>query len=82
MKLELLLILRFLDTFLVSQTYAIIVLPNGGPDLETYQFSNAKKTGWQQACSVFWQVAKALARAEQLVSFEVCVFVNMTEIFD
>ncbi|KAK7054170.1 Other/Haspin protein kinase [Favolaschia claudopus] len=56
------------DTFTVSQAYAIIVLPNGGPDLEAYTFPT--KGGWKQACSVFWQVAKALAHAEQLVSFE------------
>ncbi|KAJ7682510.1 hypothetical protein DFH06DRAFT_296314 [Mycena polygramma] len=56
------------DTFSVSQAYAIIVLPNGGPDLEAYSFPT--KGGWKQACSVFWQVAKALAHAEQLVSFE------------
>ncbi|KAF8213832.1 hypothetical protein K438DRAFT_1955931 [Mycena galopus ATCC 62051] len=56
------------DTFSVSQAYAIIVLPNGGPDLEAYTFP--AKGGWKQACSVFWQVAKALAHAEQLVSFE------------
>ncbi|KAE9409962.1 hypothetical protein BT96DRAFT_962040 [Gymnopus androsaceus JB14] len=48
--------------FSVSQAYAIIVLPNGGPDLEAMR--------WRQACSIFWQVAKGLARAEQLVSFE------------
>ena len=59
------------DTFLVSQVYAIIVLPNGGLDLEAYKFVNASKMGWRQACSLFWQVAKALAHAEQLVSFEV-----------
>ncbi|KAF8663418.1 hypothetical protein AX16_000990 [Volvariella volvacea WC 439] len=58
------------DTFTASQVYAIIVLPNGGPDLEAYTFSNASKTGWRQACSLFWQVAKSLAHAEQLVSFE------------
>ncbi|KAJ7498652.1 hypothetical protein FB451DRAFT_1202626 [Mycena latifolia] len=58
------------DTFTVSQAYAIIVLPNGGPDLEAYTFKSAPKGGWKQACSVFWQVAKALAHAEQLVSFE------------
>lgn len=60
-----------IDTFLVSQVYAIIVLPNGGLDLETYKFVNASKMGWRQACSIFWQVSKALAHAEQLVSFEV-----------
>ncbi|THV08304.1 hypothetical protein K435DRAFT_708012 [Dendrothele bispora CBS 962.96] len=58
------------DTFNVSQVYAIIVLPNGGPDLETYTFSHPSKTGWRQACSIFWQVTKSLAHAEQLVSFE------------
>ncbi|KAJ7180380.1 other/Haspin protein kinase [Mycena crocata] len=57
------------DTFTVSQAYAIIVLPNGGPDLEAYAFKTASKS-WKQACSIFWQVAKALAHAEQLVSFE------------
>ncbi|KAK7060395.1 hypothetical protein VNI00_001160 [Paramarasmius palmivorus] len=58
------------DTFGVSQAYVIIVLPNGGPDLEAYKFTNATKNGWRQAASIFWQVTKALARAEQLVSFE------------
>ena len=47
------------------------MLPNGGLDLEAYKFMNPSKTGWRQACSLFWQVAKALAHAEQLVSFEV-----------
>lgn len=59
------------DTFSVSQLYAIIVLPNGGPDLEAYTFSTPTKTGWRQACSVFWQVTRTLAEAEELVSFEV-----------
>ncbi|KAF9006594.1 hypothetical protein BDQ17DRAFT_1540386 [Cyathus striatus] len=58
------------DTFKVSQLYAIIVLPNGGPDLEAYSFAYPGKTGWRQACSLFWQVAKSLAHAERLVSFE------------
>ncbi|KAI0082363.1 hypothetical protein K474DRAFT_1655109 [Panus rudis PR-1116 ss-1] len=58
------------DTFTVSQTYAIIVLPNGGPDLEAYNFPSASKTGWRQACSLFWQVTRALAEAEDLVRFE------------
>ncbi|CDO73751.1 hypothetical protein BN946_scf185015.g79 [Trametes cinnabarina] len=61
------------DTFSVSQLYAIIVLPNGGPDLEAYTFSTPTKTGWRQACSVFWQVARTLAYAEALVSFEILV---------
>jgi len=59
------------DSFLVSQCYAIIVLPNGGPDLEAYKFINPTKVGWRQASSLFWQVAKSLSLAEQLVSFEV-----------
>ncbi|KAG2013306.1 other/Haspin protein kinase [Coprinopsis cinerea AmutBmut pab1-1] len=58
------------DTFKLSQVYAIIVLPNGGPDLEAYSFNNPTKQGWKQACSIFWQVAKSLAHAEHLVSFE------------
>lgn len=57
-----------LDTFTVSQVYAIIVLPNGGPDIETYTFP---KGGWRQASSLFWQVARTLAIAEDLVHFEV-----------
>ncbi|KAF8507850.1 hypothetical protein BU17DRAFT_57126 [Hysterangium stoloniferum] len=56
------------DVFPSSQAYALMVLPNGGSDLETYTFP--PKVGWQQACSVFWQTAKALALAEDLVSFE------------
>jgi hypothetical protein len=47
------------------------VLPNGGPDLEAYKFINPTKVGWRQASSLFWQVAKSLSLAEQLVSFEV-----------
>ncbi|KAG7097200.1 hypothetical protein E1B28_004571 [Marasmius oreades] len=58
------------DTFGVSQAYVIIALPDGGPDLEAFRFSNASKTGWRQASSIFWQVTKALAHGEQLVSFE------------
>lgn len=62
----------FLDTFTVSQLYAIIVLPNGGPDLEAYTFNTPAKSGWRQACSIFWQVTRTLAEAEELVRFEVC----------
>ncbi|KZV69868.1 hypothetical protein PENSPDRAFT_753035 [Peniophora sp. CONT] len=58
------------DMFTASQTYAIIVLPNGGPDLEAYTFERPTKTAWRQASSIFWQVARALANAESLVSFE------------
>jgi len=63
------------DNFKVSQVYAIIVLPNGGPDLEAYTFHNANRVGWRQACSLFWQVAKALSHAEHLVSFEVSLYI-------
>src|SRR6266702_446111 len=59
------------DMLPVSQVYAIIVLPNGGPDLEAYTFSQPTKAGWRQACSLFWQIVRALATAENLVSFEV-----------
>jgi len=58
----------------VSQVYAIIVLPNGGPDLEAYSFGQPTKTGWRQACSLFWQIVRALSTAEDLVSFEVHPF--------
>jgi serine/threonine-protein kinase haspin len=55
----------------VGQMYAIIVLPNGGPDLERYTFDKPAKMGWRQACSLFWQVARTLGKAEELVAFEV-----------
>lgn len=70
---ELILLHATLDSFNVSQLYAIIALPNGGPDLEAFKFSAATKTGWKQACSLFWQVTRALAEAEDLVRFEVCL---------
>lgn len=50
------------------------MLPNGGPDLEAFTFKNAARTGWHQACSIFWQVARALEQAEELVAFEVRSF--------
>lgn len=59
------------DGFSASQTYAVIVLPNGGPDLESFIFQEASASGWLQASSIFWQVTKAVARAESLVQFEV-----------
>ncbi|KAH8094843.1 hypothetical protein BXZ70DRAFT_339376 [Cristinia sonorae] len=58
------------DGFPVSQVYAIIVLPNGGPDLEAFSFSSSSQTRWRKACSIFWQVTRALAEAEDLVRFE------------
>ncbi|KAF8842764.1 hypothetical protein BDN67DRAFT_965433 [Paxillus ammoniavirescens] len=62
--------IRRVDSFGLTQVYAIIVLPNGGPDLESFAFKNASKSGWHQACGVFWQVARALEQAEELVNFE------------
>jgi hypothetical protein len=61
----------FQDTFPLSQIYVIIILPDGGPDLESLRVENATKTGWRQAYSIFWQVANALGQAEQKLSFEV-----------
>ncbi|KAI0089068.1 hypothetical protein BDY19DRAFT_985076 [Irpex rosettiformis] len=58
------------DGFAVSQLYAIIVLPNGGPDLETFAFDPSSKKFWSQACSIFWQVTRALSEAEDMVHFE------------
>lgn len=52
-----------------SQAYALLVLPNGGPDLESYKFP--LKVAWRQASSIFWQTVKALATAEESASFEV-----------
>ncbi|KAG6335105.1 hypothetical protein ID866_3974 [Astraeus odoratus] len=58
------------DSFGLNQVYAIIVLPNGGPDLESFTFKHPSKSGWQQACGIFWQVARALEQVEDLVHFE------------
>lgn len=49
-----------------SQLYAVLILAEGGPDLE-----HAKLTNWCQASSIFWQVADALAAAEEACQFEV-----------
>jgi hypothetical protein len=62
---------RLSDSFNVSQVYTIIVLPNGGPDLEAYAFDKPRIQGWRQACSLFWQVVRTLGKAEELVDFEV-----------
>ncbi|KAL5636420.1 hypothetical protein ACGC1H_000402 [Rhizoctonia solani] len=56
------------DSFLASQLFVLLVLPDGGPDLEHYTF--APRTSWRAAAGIFWQVARTLARAESLVSFE------------
>lgn len=67
------------DSFTENQLYAIVVLPNGGIDLETYAFAKSSPsggttkggTGWRDAAEVFWQVTTALAKAEELLKFEV-----------
>jgi serine/threonine-protein kinase haspin len=67
------------DSFTDHQLYAIVVLPNGGIDLETYTFAKSSSssgttkggTGWRDAAEVFWQVTTALAKAEELLKFEV-----------
>ncbi|KZT35541.1 hypothetical protein SISSUDRAFT_1064401 [Sistotremastrum suecicum HHB10207 ss-3] len=59
------------DCFPDSQTYAIIVLPNGGPDLEAYDFRLLNpKCPWRKACEIFWQIVSALQKAENLIRFE------------
>ncbi|KAG9120134.1 hypothetical protein FRC07_004503, partial [Ceratobasidium sp. 392] len=56
------------DSFLASQLYVLLILPDGGPDLEHYTF--VPRTSWRTASSIFWQVAQTLAGAESLVRFE------------
>ena len=53
----------------MDQRYALVILSDGGLDLETFKFDS--ENGWKQAAGVFWQTADALARAEQWTSFEV-----------
>ncbi|KAI5779737.1 hypothetical protein EDC01DRAFT_620976, partial [Geopyxis carbonaria] len=48
-----------------DQLFAIIMLENGGSDLE-----HTELYGWEEACDVFWQVALALARGEKEREFE------------
>ncbi|KAG8792200.1 hypothetical protein FRC12_006837 [Ceratobasidium sp. 428] len=56
------------DSFSASQLYVLLILPDGGPDLEHYTF--VPRTSWRTASSIFWQVAQTLAQAESLVRFE------------
>ncbi|KAG8742435.1 hypothetical protein FRC10_001449 [Ceratobasidium sp. 414] len=56
------------DCFSPSQLYVLLVLPDGGPDLEHYTF--VPRTSWRTASSIFWQVSQTLAQAESLVRFE------------
>ncbi|KAH7343215.1 hypothetical protein B0J17DRAFT_713411 [Rhizoctonia solani] len=56
------------DSFLPSQMFVLLILPDGGPDLEHYTF--APRVCWRAAAGIFWQVARTLALAESLVGFE------------
>ncbi|KAG8685507.1 hypothetical protein FRC08_013075, partial [Ceratobasidium sp. 394] len=56
------------DCFSPAQLYALLVLPDGGSDLEHYTF--VPRTSWRTAFSIFWQVSQTLAQAESLVRFE------------
>jgi hypothetical protein len=55
--------------FAKGQKYVVLCLEDGGIDLESFAFD--AKTGWVQAAGAFWQVADALARAEDRAQFEV-----------
>jgi serine/threonine-protein kinase haspin len=59
------------DCFPTLQKFAVIVLSHGGPDLERFRFDTTH--GWIQAAGVFFQVAAALARAEEWTEFEVSI---------
>jgi hypothetical protein len=59
-----------------NQHYTLIVLADGGVDLESFQFDAT--IGWKQAAGVFWQVVDALAQAEQWTSFEVSLSYDTT----
>jgi serine/threonine-protein kinase haspin len=56
-------------SFPPDQKYALILLEDGGDDLETFKFSPS--SSWEQVAAVFWQVAQALATAEEELEFEV-----------
>ena len=53
----------------MDQRYAMIVLADGGPDLEAFAFD--RQLSWIQAAGIFWQITDALARAEKWAQFEV-----------
>lgn len=57
------------DTFGEDQCFALVVLSDGGLDLESFRFDT--EYGWKQAAGIFWQTADTLARAEKWTSFEV-----------
>lgn len=54
------------DFYEEDQLFAVILLENGGSDLE-----HTELRGWEEAADVFWQVALALARGERECQFEV-----------
>lgn len=51
-----------------TQKYCLVALCNSGIDLEALQFDASR--GWVQAAGIFWQVAAALASAEDWTKFE------------
>jgi serine/threonine-protein kinase haspin len=57
--------------FAPEQLYLVLCLSDGGYDLESTAFD--KDAGWRQAASVFWQVSRALAAAEDELEFEVSI---------
>jgi len=62
-------LLLLIDELREDQLYAMIVLENGGVDLESFEFD--KLTGWKQAWGTVLQVAKTLAEGEAKARFEV-----------
>ncbi|KAL9934107.1 hypothetical protein V8E36_007189 [Tilletia maclaganii] len=53
------------DTLEDSQIFAVIVLGDGGRNLEHSELQT-----WQQAASIFWQLVHAIATAEMAIQFE------------
>lgn len=54
--------------FGAAQRFALVVLDDGGGDLESARFDSHS---WTTMAAVFWQVCDALARAETWTQFEV-----------
>lgn len=54
------------DYFEDDQLFAVIMLENGGRDLEHFGLRS-----WSEANDVFWQVVSTLARGEKERKFEV-----------
>ncbi|KAK7207033.1 hypothetical protein BZA70DRAFT_234522 [Myxozyma melibiosi] len=53
------------DFYDEEQKFCIVMLQNGGTDLEHFKLKS-----WREAATVFWRVAKSIAKAEQAVEFE------------